>query len=96
MNAYGFDFSQKYGESEHRERPGGKPLATYASRIVDLPRRWTSTQEDPIGLAGGVNLYGFAGDDRVNGSDPFGLLLQSRRWVALLACSPARRIRSVA
>lgn len=28
---------------------------------------------DPIGLAGGLNLYGFAGGDPVNYSDPFGL-----------------------
>jgi RHS repeat-associated protein len=31
------------------------------------------TQEDPVGLAGGMNLYGFAGGDPVNFSDPFGL-----------------------
>ena len=31
------------------------------------------TQEDPIGIAGGVNAYGFAGGDPVNFSDPFGL-----------------------
>jgi RHS repeat-associated protein len=31
-------------------------------------------QEDPIGLAGGLNLYGFAGGDPVNFSDPFGLM----------------------
>ncbi len=31
------------------------------------------TQEDPIGLAGGMNLYGFAGGDPVSYSDPFGL-----------------------
>ena len=31
------------------------------------------TQEDPIGLAGGMNLYGFGGGDPVNNSDPFGL-----------------------
>ena len=32
------------------------------------------TQENPIGLAGGLNLYGFAGGDPVNFSDPFGLM----------------------
>ena len=31
------------------------------------------TQEDPIGIAGGVNLYGFGGGDLVNYADPFGL-----------------------
>jgi len=29
--------------------------------------------EDPIGLAGGMNLYVYAGDDHVNGWDPTGL-----------------------
>ena len=31
------------------------------------------TQTDPIGLAGGLSAYGFAGGDPVNFSDPFGL-----------------------
>jgi len=31
------------------------------------------TQEDPLGLAGGLNVYGFAGGDPVSYADPFGL-----------------------
>lgn len=37
------------------------------------PKTGRFTQEDPIGLAGGLNLYGFAGGDPVTYSDPFGL-----------------------
>jgi RHS repeat-associated protein len=37
------------------------------------PQTGRFTQEDPIGLAGGLNDYGFAGGDPVNYSDPFGL-----------------------
>jgi RHS repeat-associated protein len=42
------------------------------NRVYD-PETGRFTQEDPIGLAGGLNLYGFAGGDAVNFSDPFGL-----------------------
>ncbi len=42
------------------------------NRFYD-PRTGRFTQEDPIGLAGGLNLYGFANGDPVNFSDPFGL-----------------------
>ena len=31
------------------------------------------TQEDPSGIAGGLNVYGFAGGDPVSYSDPYGL-----------------------
>jgi len=37
-----------------------------------------STQRDPIGLAGGLNQYGYAGGDPVNYSDPFGLCKKPR------------------
>lgn len=34
-------------------------------------QRWLN--QDPLGESGGINLYGFAGNDPVNGVDPFGL-----------------------
>jgi RHS repeat-associated protein len=42
------------------------------NRLYD-PATGRFTQEDPIGLAGGVNLYGFATGDPVNFTDPFGV-----------------------
>jgi RHS repeat-associated protein len=42
------------------------------ARVYD-PATGRFTQEDPIGLAGGLNLYGYANGDPVNFSDPFGL-----------------------
>jgi RHS repeat-associated protein len=41
------------------------------------------TEEDPIGLAGGLNLYGFAGGDPINFSDPFGLCPE---WLDGIPC----------
>ncbi len=42
------------------------------NRVYD-PQSGRFTQEDPIGLAGGINLYGFANGDPVSYSDPYGL-----------------------
>lgn len=42
------------------------------NRVYD-PQTGRFTQEDPIGLEGGLNLYGFATGDPVNFDDPFGL-----------------------
>ena len=39
--------------------------------MIPIPVRFV--QEDPIGLAGGMDLYGFASGDPINFSDPFGL-----------------------
>ena len=50
----------------------GSGLQYMRNRYYD-PKTGRFTQQDPIGLAGGLNLYGFAGGDPVNFSDPFGL-----------------------
>ncbi len=51
---------------------GDAGLLYRRNRFFD-PASGRFTQEDPIGLAGGLNLYGFAGGDPVTFSDPFGL-----------------------
>jgi len=51
----------------------GSGLLYMRNRYYD-PQTGQFTQEDPIGLAGGLNLYGFANGDPINFSDPFGLL----------------------
>ena len=45
------------------------------NRVYD-PTTGRFTQEDPSGLAGGLNAYGFTSGDPVNFSDPFGLCRQ--------------------
>jgi RHS repeat-associated protein len=69
-------------------RPGQAAYTWQGTVLVDKPdatgtyyRRNRSydpntarfTQEDPLGLGGGLNVYGFNGGDPVNFSDPFGL-----------------------
>lgn len=54
---------------------GGKDVSgqMYKRNRYYDPSTGKFTQEDPIGLAGGLNAYGFAGGDPVNFSDPYGL-----------------------
>jgi RHS repeat-associated protein len=58
----------------------GSGLEYRRNRYYD-PKVGRFTQEDPIGLAGGLNLYGFANGDPVNFSDPFGLTPEDCRRV---------------
>jgi len=50
----------------------GNGLLYMRNRYYD-PQTGQFTQQDPIGIAGGLNLYGFANGDPVNFADPFGL-----------------------
>ncbi len=55
------------------------------------------TQEDPIGIAGGLNLYGFANGDPINFSDPFGLEAEDDGGAAAEdEPDPCKRLRSAA
>lgn len=58
------------------------------SRYYD-PQTGRFTQEDPIGLAGGLNAYGFANGDPVNYSDPFGLCIWDGCIAEFVALSTA-------
>jgi RHS repeat-associated protein len=68
----------------------GSGLLYRRNRYYD-PGSGRFTQEDPIGLAGGLNLYGYAGGDPVNFWDPFGLnpCEQSSAWTDCLALAIA-------
>ena len=55
-----------------KEKRDGSGQLYMRNRYYD-PATGRFTQEDPIGLAGGLNSYGFADGDPVNYSDPFGL-----------------------
>jgi RHS repeat-associated protein len=46
------------------------------------PQTGRFTQADPIGLAGGLNAYGFASGDPLSYSDPYGLCI----WLWLKRC----------
>jgi RHS repeat-associated protein len=47
-------------------------LSNYRNRFYD-PATGRFTQEDPIGFNGGINLYGYAGNNPASFTDPFGL-----------------------
>ena len=60
------------------------------------PRSGRFTQEDPIGLAGGLNVYGFGNGDPVTYSDPYGLSAEGdvppwlkKAFCILVACASA-------
>ncbi len=54
------------------EQADASGLLYRRNRYYD-PKAGRFTQPDPIGIAGGLNSYGYAGGDPVNFSDPFGL-----------------------
>ena len=71
QNQGGVYFAAWHGSLLTNKRDGSG-LEDKRNRAYD-PQTGRFTQEDPIGLAGGLNAFGFAGSDPVNYSDPFGL-----------------------
>lgn len=63
--------------------PSGLHLALYRAYDADLGR-WLN--RDPIEEEGGVNLYGYVGNDPENKTDPFGL----EKWPTEICLSIAR------
>ena len=64
-DVFNFRFSTKYEDAE-------TGLLYYGYRYYNAETgRWLS--RDPIGELGGLNLYGFVGNDGINFFDPFGL-----------------------
>jgi RHS repeat-associated protein len=76
LTAYGQESNQIHRRVWHgsllEDKADASGLKYRRNRMYD-PSTGQFTQEDPIGLAGGMNAYGFAGGDPVNFSDPFGL-----------------------
>jgi RHS repeat-associated protein len=69
--AGGVSSSEGFG-AQRDATPSMRKLSFFRNRVYDQATgRWT--QEDPIGVAGGVNLYQFNGNNPIAYSDPFGL-----------------------
>ena len=58
----------------YRHTKSGLDFASYRAYDPTLGR-WLN--RDPIGEAGGLNLYGYVGNDTINATDPLGLLIIS-------------------
>jgi len=77
-NGNAFQFNTKYLDAETGLNYYGHRY--YSARLG----RWTT--RDPLGEAGGLNLYGFVGNDPVNGIDPLGLANQFDERSGRLYC----------
>jgi RHS repeat-associated protein len=64
--------ANSYGFGASRSEDGDIGLSFFRNRWYDA-RLGRFTQEDPLGYAGGENLYGYASNNPVTFTDPFGL-----------------------
>lgn len=70
------------------EQKDASGLMYRRNRYYD-PQTGRFTQEDPIGIAGGLNVYGYAAGDPVSYSDPYGLSPCIAGPVAMRICLAA-------
>ncbi|MFL5403413.1 MAG: RHS repeat-associated core domain-containing protein, partial [Gemmatimonadales bacterium] len=64
--------------SSRLEAPNAPGFSHFRNRVYDQATgRWT--QEDPVGIAGGLNLYQFNSNNPVVFADPFGLCPECRK-----------------
>jgi len=70
-----YNLAQVWLGSAMEDQQDASGLLYRRNRYYD-PATGRFTQEDPIGLEGGLNLYGFANGDPVTYSDPYGLYVK--------------------
>jgi RHS repeat-associated protein len=71
--AYAGGTSNSYGFGASRFGTADIPTMSFFRNRVFDQESGRFTQEDPIGVGGGLNLYQYAGNNPVTFSDPFGL-----------------------
>ena len=87
---YTFDFWHGTLTEDKRDKAG----TMYRRNRPYDPGTGRFTQEDPIGLAGGLNLYGFPSGDLLNFGDPFGLGPCDRPFLGTTAAQLTECMRS--
>ncbi|HEX6034844.1 MAG TPA: RHS repeat-associated core domain-containing protein [Anaerolineales bacterium] len=81
MGRYAGAINQSWGFGLNREHEANSQLSFFRNRWYDA-QTGRFTQEDPIGFAGGLNLYAYAGNNPASYTDPFGLC--PPEWMCLL------------
>jgi RHS repeat-associated protein len=72
MGKFAGAIANSYGFALNRSRESYSELSFFRNRWYDS-KTGRFTQEDPIGFAGGSNLYAYAGNNPASYTDPFGL-----------------------
>ena len=77
---------------ERRWRPCRDALEqTRSTNGTTIANEGQFTQQDPMGVAGGASVHGFAGGDPVNCADPFGLRECPAGWDRVAPSDSASR-----